>query len=544
VIRAEPYVVMRLKRLFSRVDKGEHGEVVLADTPEVCRELLWFTERYPMDVKPLAQMMRGAEKQVERERIIADVQSGSYKPPKFELALPPREYQRTAADLWLRSGALLLGDDLGLGKTVSAIAGLTDPRTLPAVVVTLTHLPRQWQAMLGKFAPNLRSHICARGAPIDLRARYSGRLPDVVILNYAKLSGWADYLGPLAKSVIFDEVQELRTGPGSDKYSAAAFIAESATFRLGLTATPVYNYGGEMYHVLNALSPDTLGTYEEFCREWCRGEGSKTSVIDPRTFGVFLRDQGLMLRRTRADVGRELPALTRVPHQIDADAREIDKVKDAAAELARIILAQGEAQRGDKMRAAEELSWRLRQATGIAKAPFVAEFVRILVEGGEKVVLYGWHREVYAIWMARLAQFKPVLYTGSESPAQKHAALEQFMKGETSVLIMSLRSGAGVDGLQHHARTVVFGELDWSPGVHDQCIGRLHRDAQAEPVVAYFLIADSGSDPIVADVLGLKREQGELIRDPKLDLVSYGGHDSAGHMRRLAEQFLKARSAA
>jgi hypothetical protein len=44
----------------------------------------------------------------------------------------------------------------------------------------------------------------------------------------------------------------------------------------------------------------------------------------------------------------------------------------------------------------------LRQATGIAKAPFVADFVRLLVESGEKVLLYGWHREVYSIWRDKL----------------------------------------------------------------------------------------------------------------------------------------------
>ena len=103
---------------------------------------------------------------------------------------------------------------------------------------------------------------------------------------------------------------------------------------------------------------------------------------------------------------------------------------------------------------------------------------------------------------------------------------------------MSLRAGAGVDGLQHHARTVVFGELDWSPGVHEQCIGRIHRDQQSDPVVAYFLIADSGSDPIVADVLGLKREQVERVRDPDGDLVEQLAVDP-NHIKRLAEQFLE-----
>jgi SNF2 family DNA or RNA helicase len=541
VIEAQPHVVMRLKRMFSRIDKGDHGQVLLADTPEVCRELLWFSERFPLEVSPRKRMEAGAKEHRARERMVQEVLGGKYAPPEFELSYPAREYQRLAADMLLRSGALLLADDLGLGKTVSAIAALTDRRTLPALVVTLTHLPRQWQRELNRFAPNLLVYPVKSGKPVDLRAKCRGRLPDVVVMNYHKLSGWADSLAGTVRTVIFDEVQELRRGEESEKYKAAKYLAESASFRLGLSATPIYNYGGEMFHVLDALQPGALGTQEEFAREWCANVyGDKPRIKDPRAFGVYLRNEGLMLRRTRAEVGRELPALTRIPHHIDSDSKALDAISDAAAELARIILAKGETEKGAKLRASEELSWRLRQATGIAKAPFVADFVRILVENGEKVLLYGWHREVYSLWLAKLKDLNPALYTGSESTAQKEVALQRFKNGETPVLIMSLRSGAGVDGLQTHCRTVVFGELDWSPGVHEQCIGRVHRDGQPDPVCAYFLVADSGSDPVVADVLGLKREQVEGVRNPHGELVEELQVDP-NHIKQLAEQFLEQR---
>lgn len=140
--------------------------------------------------------------------------------------------------------------------------------------------------------------------------------------------------------------------------------------------------------------------------------------------------------------------------------------------------------------------------------------------------------------MERLKDYAPALYTGTESPNQKDEARRRFVEGETPVLIMSLRSGAGLDGLQHHARTVVFGELDWSPGVHDQCAGRLHRDGQSEPVVAYYLLAEDGSDPVVAEVLGVKAAQAKGIRDPNAPLVQALGHDGQ-HAKRLAEAYLR-----
>ena len=263
-----------------------------------------------------------------------------------------------------------------------------------------------------------------------------------------------------------------------------------------------------------------LGTAGEFFTEWCSGGygGPKAKIKEPAAFGTYLREQGALLRRTRTDVNRELPPLSTPIHHVEADTGALAKVEKNAAELARLILTAGGAG-FEKMKASEELSYLLRQATGIAKAPYVATFVRLLVESGERVVLYGWHRAVYDIWLSQLEDLKPAMYTGTESPAKKERSFDRFTKGDSKVLIISLRAGAGLDGLQHNCRTVVFGELDWSPGVHEQCVGRVFRDGQRDPVVAYMLVSDSGSDPVIADVLGLKRAQIEGVRDPDAPLV-------------------------
>ena len=166
--------------------------------------------------------------------------------------------------------------------------------------------------------------------------------------------------------------------------------------------------------------------------------------------------------------------------------------------------------------------------------------MRLLVESGERVVLYGWHHEVYSIWREQLADLAPVFFTGHESIPQKDAARAAFVEGRAKVLVMSLRAGAGIDGLQTVSRTVVYGELDWSPGVHEQTDGRVYRDGQTDPVAAYYLVAEAGSDPIVAAVLGLKRNQLAPLRDPGGALVEDLAID-AGHIRRLAEGYLTSR---
>lgn len=537
-VDAEPHVVIRVKRCFGKIDKRGSGTLRLRSSEEVCRELLWFMDRYPLEMTPADRKVleNASARYLERIKLLEDLIDAKYKPREFALAIPAREYQRRAAEILLTRGFLLLGDDVGLGKTASAICAMTDKRTLPAAVVTLAGtLPHQWREELGRFAPDLHVHVLKKGTPYEL-PRFFGRGPDVVVLNYHKLAGWARTLKEYCKFVVFDEIQELRR-EDSNKFEAASELARAMQFRMGLSATPIYNYGGEIWNVVSVLSPDAIGSREEFNREWC-DFGYPPKLKNPSAFGTFMREQFVMLRRTRHDVGRELPALTKIPHKIDTDAAALDKVKDSAAELARIIMTQGETHKGEHLMASEQLSNVLRQATGIAKAPYVGDFVRLLVESGERVLVYCWHREVYSILQAKLADLQPAMFTGSESAPQKIEARARFMNGDTTVLLMSLRAGAGVDGLQKACRTVVFAELDWAPGVHEQCIGRVFRDGQPDPVTVYFLVADSGADPVMAEVLGIKREQVEGIRNPG----SPGFEElqtSGSHVKKLAEHFLK-----
>lgn len=548
-IETEPHIHIRLKRVFGKVGRHNHGIIQLSHSPETCRDLEWFCQRYPhvLDEESERHLRDGSRQHrdviLRLERII----DRDYEPRRFSLKLPPRSYQAKEAEIYLTNHSLLIADDVGLGKTVSAICSFTDPRTLPAVVVTLTHLPWQWEDEIRKFAPTLRTHVIKKGTPYEL-PKFLNRGPDVLLINYHKLTGWADVLREYCKSIVFDEIQELRharSGDGQEKtakYAAAEAVAGKCDYRLGLSATPIYNYGAEMFNVLSVLKPGGLGTWSEFVSEWCGGMDSRgLKIKDPKAFGTYCREQFFMIRHTREEVGRELPPVIRVPHRIGSDRAALDSVENSAAELARIILQQTETERGQKWHASEQLNQMLRQATGIAKAPYVADFIRLLVESGEKVVVCGWHREVYGIWNSKLKDLGPVMYTGSETPAEKLKAKESFVQGDAQILFLSLRSGAGLDGLQDVASSIVFGELDWSPGVHEQCIGRVARDGQKRSVVAYFLVAEDGADPVIAETLGLKREQIEGIRNPNQDLIEK--LDVTGERtRKLAEFYLNRRA--
>jgi hypothetical protein len=523
-----PHVAIAFKRLFPRVP---HTATVLhlSDTDEIRADLGWFMMRYPLQHDEAAAIEEGiqrvAARIAERDRILLP----SWQPgevPGFRPELQPYLYQSQAARIAIDNGGLLLGDDVGLGKTISAAAALTMGAPLPAAIVVQPHLAGQWRAQIERFT-NLRVHVIAGTKPYDLPPA------DAYVFRYSNIAGWVDVIKEgLFKSVVYDEVQELRHGRATAKGIACWGASKAAVLRMGLTATPIYNYGDEIHQVMEYVRPELLGNAGEFMREWC--SGSK-GVKDPDALGAYLRDTGYFLRRTENDptVSASMPPTNVIDWEVDWDNGDAQHEEAITRALAMTVL------RGDFVeagRAARELDLKMRQLTGVAKARSVAAYVKLLLRDTPRVLLAGWHREVYSIWQSELAAFEPVLYTGSETAAGKARSVEAFTKGESRVMMISLRSGAGLDGLQQHCRDVVFGELDWSPQVHHQVIGRLRRPGQPHQVTAHYLHTNEGSDPVLLETLGVKSDQSRGINDPGLAPAARFTDDS--RIKRLAQHVL------
>jgi SNF2-related domain len=548
-LQVTPHVAMKLERFFPQIGgQDTRGIIILTATAEVARDLAWFMDRYPLE--PVNEVSRvELEKQAaahiagEEEVLrILGGQSPDYAGMGMVPEVEPRPYQLVVPAIARATGRVLCADALGLGKTLEGSLILCEPDALPAVVVAPTHLTRQWLQKLFQYYPWLRCHIVTKGTPYDpaTRRNCGGDQPDVLIFNYPKLGGWGDELAGKTQTIIFDEADELRTGhqPGEQpiprKYVAACMIAHRAKYRIELTSTPVHNYGDEIHSIIHVIDPDVLGTRDEFLR--VHG-GSGRTVSNPRALGSYLYESGLMVRRTRKDVGRELPPVSRIEQLVESDAAKLASMTDDIADMARLVL-DSHANQQERYVAAGQLDLKLRHATGLAKAPFVAQFVKLLLEEEKKVLLTAWHRDCYQVYLDALAEFNPVMYTGTESPSQKNTNANRFINGDSRVLLLSLRSGAGIDGLQEVCSTVVFGEVDWTPARHTQIIGRLNRDGQTQPVAAFFCMSDAGSDPPMAEVLNLKKQQAEPMLDPDAELVQPSPQEALARVKALAKSVL------
>lgn len=502
-IKGDPCVTELAKRLFPGCDGRGRGIARFTAHRRIVGDLNWLMLRYPLEIKETDRVRwenaleEAREYAIRREQALTAPETAS--PPKESFSGELLPFQRQGLGFMLSTRRCLLADEMGLGKTVQALAFLATTAAYPAILVVPPHLIRNWQRELERFlSPDgqLRVHVIKGLTPYALPEA------DVYIIHYLLLRGWKEVLPEYGfRTVIFDEVQELRHN-GTGKYSAASLLSESCENAIGLSGTPIYNNGGEIWNVINILDFHFLGDWESFSREWCYGYNSNI-VAKPELLGEYLRREGLMLRRLKSEVLTELAPKRRLVQEIDWDDAVYRELMKPVAEKLKLLRATDDPSRRALIE--DAICQQQRQATGIAKAPFVCAFVKALVENGEKVLLMAHHHAVMDIYKKELKPLHPHFITGRENDKQKDLALSAFMEGKSDLLCISLRSASGLN-LQR-ATCVVFGELDWSPAVHSQAEDRAHRIGQEDSLLCYYLVSPRGSDRDMQDALGLKVSQ-------------------------------------
>ena len=506
VVKGDPAVTEMCKRLFPGSAGSKRGEARFTAHRRIIGDLCWLMMRFPLEVKlkdlPLWDQAVAEARQYAIRQARAAQMPARATPPEGSFHGELMDFQQEGLSFLLQHDRCLLADEMGLGKTVQALACIASERALPVLIIPPAHLTRNWQEETARFlrvegrAP--RIHVIRGLKPYDLPEA------DVYIMHYLLLRGWKQVLKDFpVRAVIFDEIQELRH-TGTEKYSAASLLSEECSRVIGLSGTPIYNKGGEIWNVINILDFHFLGDWESFSREWCYGYGSAV-VIKPDVLGAYLKREGLMLRRTKQEVLKELPPKRRLVQELDWNDKLYAQMMAPVLPMLEKWKQDGEMTPSQRAMLEESISQQARQATGIAKAPYVCQFVRMLLDGGEKVLLFAHHHAVMDVYRQELKSFSPGFITGRETSAEKTKAVERFMSGHTDVLCISLRAASGLN-LQR-ATCVVFGELDWSPAVHAQAEDRAHRIGQEDSLLCYYLVSPQGSDAEMQEALGLKVSQ-------------------------------------
>jgi SNF2 family DNA or RNA helicase len=528
--------VMMISKLIPELWYGDGpDEVIIPDNEKNVKQIKLILERYPLEI---------LSKSVWQRKIFTKIvkKSPNIKIDKLSKAIAGKQFrgkllnfQKMGLDFLLKSsGNALLADDMGLGKTVQTLAYIaSEKQSLPVLViaplVTLTNWQREIERFMKKKSKNGR--ITEDGVPTITVIR-SGKQKelsdyDFYLINYELLYKRQIDLSKLkTRTLVCDEVQHLRSKT-TQKYSAVKKLArmKSVKYRVGLSGTPIYNHGSEIWPIVDILKPGLLGNFKEFCEYFCyQDERGKAIVVPSKRDGLrHVLQRDVMLRRKKSDVLKELKDKVRYKETIDADETYYKK------ELNKIWNKLEEEQKSAETEFSKHASYQRaiqseRQAAGVAKLPHVIDFVKNIMEIEESVVVFCHHKYIHKLLHESLQEFTPASIIGGQRDKVRQENIDCFQNGGTKLLIAGLRAGnLGINLTR--AKYVIFAELDWSPAIHRQAEDRLHRIGQKNTVFAYYLIGKRTLDEHVADILVDKSYEIDAIMDESSD--SYENKEKA-----------------
>ncbi len=441
-------------------------------------------------------------------------------PTGLGLTLRPYQLQGLAWLQHLRRHQLagILADDMGLGKTAQALAHLLLEQQagrldLPALVVAPASLIFNWQTEAARVAPALRLRTLQGPHRASQIARMGDA--DLVLTSYPLL--WRDAMALQRQPwhlVILDEAQMVKSA-GSRTATAARRL--NARHRLSLTGTPMENHLGELWAQFHFLLPGYLGDARSFVRDWRTPIEKNGETLRARLLAQ--RVAPFILRRKKAEVATELPALTEQVHRVAlAGAQRVayESVRLAADEQVRRILARQNF--SGAMVSILDALLKLRQvcndprllahdddaprhalpAAGPAAVPdqpaakiaWLRETLPTLVQEGRRILVFSQFTRMLALLEPELQTLGLawLSLTGDTPTAQRGARVAAFQQGDVPIFLVSLKAG-GVGLNLTAADTVILLDPWWNPAVEQQASARAHRIGQGRPVTVYRLVA-------------------------------------------------------
>lgn len=428
--------------------------------------------------------------------------------------------------------AALLGDEMGLGKTIQICGLLNNSPALRRCLIVVPKTARgNWRAELKRWLIPCPGFACA--LPVYLSDCRSGldhlSSPEhITIINYSVITKCHPSLGSSYASqitsilwdlIVFDEAQHLKNPRA--KRTAAALGPNSqlrARYRVFLSGTFVTARPLDVWPVLRVADAAGLGrSLADFRRSYF-WKGQSRNLKD-----LHLRLSSCTLRRTKAQVGLQLPSKIRKVIQLDSS---LEGLKDAIAHekaiYQRIVHARLRAslKKLAPPASVEEQSLinSARLNTALAKLPYVIATVEDIVAEGRKVVVFAHHHEV----LHRLHSSIPgsLLLYGATSDATRADHIRRFQSDPSCQVFIGGLLVAGTAITLTSASDVVFAELSWTPSDISQAEDRCHRIGQTDAVFVQHVLVENSFDHRLLETLLDKQQVASAIIDGHFAEVS------------------------
>ena len=484
-------------------------------------------------------------------------------------------FQEEAVEKMIEMQHLLVGYEMGLGKTVITIAAIEqlidEDKVGAGIIIAPASIKLQWARMISEFAPDACS-IVVNG---DARTRehqyrdYNEGKAEYLVLNPEQLTNdWAIVSKLPRDFIVADEVTWAKNFKPQRSKKLKRF---KATYQWGLTGQPIENRGEELFSIMQWVDPTVFGDWRNFDAAFIKRDhwGRVKYYRNLPVLHRIISDH--MVRRTRAEVADQLPAVQEELLLVDLDSSAATLYRRVVADLMGDIeeainswgnfslsgYYHGEEQnevRGrimSKLLAlrqlcdhpellqlsaahfrgvlpgnrtgseyAEELHQRgkLEGLKASPKLDAVVELINEILDANprNKIVVFSFFRDMLDLVAQATAKLtQSVLFTGAISTKARDASRQQFaVDPDTRLFLSSDAGGIGLD--LPMANYLISYDLPWSAGAYQQRQSRIIRLSSEWPEVTLISTQIAGSIEEYQDaLLRQKKRVADAVIDGK-----------------------------
>ena len=427
------------------------------------------------------------------------------------------------------SGApeFLIANGTGTGKTVTAWRAVQELRPSSVLVVCPAPVMASWRQHIRDMGDHGMDVVV-----INYESMRKMVAPSARAISSKKTSTQNKYVALDGKPyvtfdvVVFDESHKLKE-PTSQRSRICDTFANHANFIIRLTATPGkdpaalnYLWRGLSWSTGSHVSVTDDKDFDNYVK-WCRSQGIEGIVPAPFGNGISWKGSDKDLETMRSIIYSHSPswAIKRVPETwaetvrqplplaMDAD----DRASYAATvEEAYRAISEGFTATSASLDTGLAAMVRLRQKTGMIKAPHVVEFTKYCLNDLEEQVVISsiFHNTTNLISeLLDKANIPHVIATGDHSPEEKEENRLAFQRGDVPVIITSTTTGISLHAGEESSsatstkRRLIIADAHWSPVEHIQVEGRINRNGQTGVVTIPYL-EDSMDEKVMKTLIG------------------------------------------
>lgn len=502
-----------------------------------------------------------------KKNIIDATTSFKIKPPNISavdysfMKLEPFQYQKEAVAFFeAANGNALLGDQPGVGKTLSAIAYAAKCKYKTLVVCPASLKYNVWKKEVIRFT-DIKPYVFKHK---KLKKEVADNPDDCLIhiINYEALDTYLkfDYSHKCSNQfcnweevnrnkkykicpkcfkdksiksritdlchltddkgvelnisvydmIILDEAHYIKNeAAGRTKIIKHAF--SEVPRKILLTGTAIKSRPYEFFSLLNFLDKHEWISAHNYGIRYCDGKKDNYDHWHYDGYSnieeLYQRISYLFLRRLKEDVLKFLPPKTYTNIVLELSPEEGRVYR----QLEKGIL--DETQETDEKMTHLARIQKLKQFTSMHCARNAIEFIQNIIDGDLKVVVFSQFIAT-ADYIHNYFKECSVLFNGKKTDKEKDEAVSSFMTDENCKVFVGTIGAAGVGITLTAANTVVFLDQPWTPSDREQAEDRVHRASQeANNVQVIRLICQGTIDEDIDNLLNEKEKITSQVLD-------------------------------